>query len=105
MDLRCRKTSCRYNEDLTCMAKSISISSKLECKQYVKKEGKKSKDFSRQIFTEKPFKVANYRHLKDMSLTCKAECLFNKEGRCLANGITVNESSSKEPKCITFLKP
>lgn len=105
MDLRCRKVSCKFNKDLTCQAKSIEISSKLECKQYVKREDKYLKDFSREIFTENPFKVADYRHLKDMNLTCKAKCLFNKEGRCIANGITVNESPSKMPKCITFLIP
>jgi len=105
MDLRCRKTSCKFNKDLTCQAKSISISSNLVCRQYVRREGKELKDFSKQIFTENPFKVADYRRINDMNLTCKAICLFNKEGRCLANGITVNDSSSKEAKCITFLKP
>lgn len=105
MDLRCRKTNCKFNKDLTCTAKSIEISAKLECKQYVRKVEKGLKDFSKQIFTDNPFKVADYRHLKDMCLTCKANCLFNKEGHCLANGITVNETSSKDAKCITFLKP
>jgi len=105
MDLRCRKTSCSFNKDLTCMAKSIEISSKLECKQYAHKDEKKSKDFSKQIFTDEPFRVADYRPLRDMSLRCDAKCLFNKDGHCLANGITLNDLFAREPKCITFLKP
>lgn len=102
MDLRCRKTTCKFNKDLTCLAPRITISSALECKQYERKAHADTKDFSKFIFSDSPPKVQDYRHLKDMNLTCHAKCLFNRSGRCIANGITV---SSKQPKCITFLKP
>jgi hypothetical protein len=105
MDLRCRKTNCKFNKSLTCTAKSINISNKLECRQFVAGENKENKDFSSKIFSDNPPKVADYRDLKDVSLNCKATCLFNKNGHCLANGITVNAGTSREPKCITFLKP
>ena len=105
MDLRCRKTNCKYNKDLTCTAKSLRVSSKLECKQYVCSDEKSAKDFSKLIFSDTPPQIAPYRHLKYMNLVCNAKCLFNKNGHCLANGITVASILNKTAKCITFLKP
>ena len=105
MDLRCRKTNCKYNKDLTCTAPKISIGKKLNCLDYQNERGKGIKDFSKLIFTKEPPKVADYRHLKDMCLTCEAPCLFNKSGHCISNGITVNAALSNEPKCMTFMKP
>lgn len=105
MDLRCRKTTCKYNKDLTCLAHSIAISKERTCKDFQKDEQKTEQDFSSQIFSDQPPKIADYRHLNDMCLTCSAKCLFNKDGRCLSNGITVNSATTKDPKCITFMKP
>lgn len=105
MDLRCRKTTCKYNKDLTCLAKSVDITPKLVCKTFELDKSKEEKDFSKLIFTDTPPKIADYRHLQDMCLKCGAKCLFNNEGMCLANGITVNAAMQKEPKCMTFLKP
>ena len=105
MDLRCRKTGCKYNKDLTCMSEKVNISNKLVCTDYENEKGKEIKDFSSLIFSETPPKIADYRHLKDMNLSCQANCLFNKNGHCISNGITVNAALSKEPKCMTFMKP
>ena len=105
MDLRCRKTNCKYNKDLTCHAQSINISNKLVCLEYQNEKGKGIKDFSKLIFSETPPKVADYRHIKNMCLRCDANCMFNKNNRCLSNGITINAATSNEPKCMTFLKP
>ena len=105
MDLRCRKTNCKYNKDLTCLAPGITIEEKLTCLDYEAEKGKGIKDFSKLIFTENPPKVADYRHLKDICLKCSAKCIFNKDTRCIANGITVNASISDTPKCMTFAKP
>lgn len=104
MDLRCRKTSCKYNKNLTCSSKNIDISNKLKCEMFEHKEGKTPKDYSTKIFSDTPLVVANYRHLNDMCLKCKANCLFNDEGHCKSNGITVNDST-RGAICITFLKP
>lgn len=87
------------------MAEKITISKKLECLEYQNERGKGNKDFSQLIFSENPPKVCDYRHLKDVCLSCDAVCLFNKEHRCISNGITVNAALSNEPKCMTFLKP
>ena len=105
MDLRCRKTNCKYNKDLTCLAPGITIAEKLTCLDYEAEKGKGIKDFSKLIFTENPPKVADYRHLKDMRLLCKARCLFNRDGHCISNGITVNAATTDTPKCITHMKP
>ena len=105
MDLRCRKTTCKFNKDLTCMAKSVGITQKLVCKTFELDKGKEEQDFSKPIFSENPPKIADYRHLRDVCLKCNAKCLFNNEGCCLANGITINASLQKEPKCMTYLKP
>lgn len=105
MDLRCRKTTCKYNDRLTCTAKSVEISSKRDCKRFEKEKGKEEIDFSNAIFSDNPPKITDYRHMKDMCLTCQARCLFNHEGKCVSNGITVNGATTNEPKCMTFLKP
>ncbi len=105
MDLRCRKTNCKYNKDLTCTAESITITQEKVCMQYQNEKGKGIKDFSRLIFSDNPPKVADYRHLKNICLTCNAPCLFNRENHCISNGITVNAATTVEPKCMTFLKP
>ena len=104
MDLRCRKTSCEYNKDLTCVAPKIDITEKFICASFKEDKTKKEKDFSSLIFTQNPPKVADYRHIKHTCLTCKAKCLFNKNLNCIANGITVN-APNNTPKCITYMKP
>ena len=105
MDLRCRKTTCRYNKDLTCMAKSVDITSKLVCHTFEEDKDKEEKDFSSLIFSGTPPKVCDYRHLDDMNLICNAKCLFNRGGHCISNGITINCAYTPAPKCITHMKP
>lgn len=105
MDLRCRKTGCKFNKDLTCLAESVKIGGRGDCKTFEEKKGKEIKDFSSLIFSQNPPKVADYRHLKDMALVCEMKCLFNKNGHCIANGITINSAVLPQPKCITFMKP
>lgn len=45
---------------------------------------------------------APQRDSKTMDIGCKAHCIFNKEGECIANGITVNAIAEK-PYCMTFV--
>ncbi len=103
MDIRCRKTNCRYNDKLTCRANQIPISKKLICESYSFKEGS-GEDISRKIFSsDNPPQVSPYLHNKKVNLTCEAKCLFNNNGKCIANGITINDCPN--PKCITHMKP
>lgn len=101
MDIRCRKTDCEFNERLTCNSKEILIDNNIVCKSYIK-VAEKARDISKQIFEETP-EIGDYKHNKDMCLKCKAECIFNKNKECIANGITLNDIDDI-PKCITFSK-
>ena len=56
------------------------------------------------MFNEKP-KLHPYRHNKTVDIECGADCLFNHNGKCLANGIAVQNLSSKTAKCVTYMKP
>lgn len=101
MDIRCRKTECEKNKKYTCQAKGICISQKCLCEAFEKGD-KKEKDTSRSMFEVAP-EYAPQRDSKTLKIECKADCIFNEEGLCTANGITVNALMEK-PYCITFLK-
>lgn len=101
MDIRCRKTSCKYNDRYTCKAESILIKKNVECQKY--EFGKKPVDKTKWIFSDKPPEYAPQRDSATISIGCKAQCLFNQEGKCVANGVTLNDIKEK-PLCVTFLK-
>ena len=111
MDIRCRKTTCKYNKDHTCLAKSILVDRKVLCSTYQLSEALKGKnrqqglldkaeDYSKRMF-EKPPKNAPMRNRKKIEISCKADCLFNNNGICRANGITVNDVNY--PICMGYL--
>ena len=60
----------------------------------------KTEDYSKKMF-KKPPKNAPQRNRKTIKLDCKATCLFNENGVCRANGITVNDLG--EPVCMGYL--
>ncbi len=104
MDLKCKKTTCKYNNKYSCHAKNILIGTSTECTTYEKaiKLPDKIVDASKTMFEAAP-EIEPYRHIKDVKVGCNAKiCLFNKDGRCNANGITVLEG--KEGYCGTFIK-
>lgn len=131
MDIRCRKTTCEFNNNHTCMAKEILIDGKIQCSSYKKaceltkngdckrennggKVGQvrssdnkqefinhKKNDTSKTMF-EVPPKNAPFRSRKTIKIDCKANCLFNLDGVCKANGITVNDLG--EPYCMGYLE-
>lgn len=103
MDLKCRKTTCKYNSYYTCRAKNIAIANELSCRSFVLDPTKQVKDTSRCLFEEVPI-YAPYREKKTMRVACSAKCLFNEQGVCVANGLTVN-SINDNPICITHIKP
>ena len=131
MDIRCRKTTCEYNNNHTCIAKEITINKEIVCNSYVlaeemrgvsnKNQGEqnskkvfdntqgmndedvnklKTEDYSKKMF-KKPPKNAPFRNRKTIKLDCKATCLFNENGVCRANGITVNDLGN--PVCMGYL--
>ena len=100
MDIRCRKTNCEYNNKYTCRAKEILVSNKILCTTY-KKGDKDEPDTSKTMFEKAP-EYAPQRDSKTINIGCKATCIFNLEGKCIANGITVNDINEK-PYCMTFV--
>ena len=103
MDIRCRKTVCKYNDRFTCKAKDILVDNKVICSTYEKDENKEDvKDITKHLFEETP-DFAPQRDSKAMEIKCKANCLFNHNGQCVSNGITLN-SIKEKPYCVSFLK-
>lgn len=102
MDIRCRKTLCKYNDRHTCKARDILISKQDVCKSYEEKTGKPIPDISRKMFKRTP-DFAPQRDTKKMKIACNNNCVLNHNGRCIANGITINDINSS-PLCMTVVK-
>lgn len=103
MDIRCRKTMCKFNDRFTCKAKDILINKKIICQTFENdSENKKEKDTTKTMFDIIP-EIAPQRDSKAVCISCKADCLFNHNGKCVSNGITLN-AIKEQPFCISFLK-
>ncbi|MDR0462350.1 MAG: DUF1540 domain-containing protein [Christensenellaceae bacterium] len=101
MEIRCKKENCGHNTGCSCKAGSINVDKATHCDSY-------SPDLLKEELTEQHghiFQVAESkvkRNLKNVPLQCNATgCLFNKEKRCNANGITVIDDKGKAD-CATF---
>ncbi len=103
MDIKCNKTICRYNNCYCCEAKNLEVSSHAHCNTFEKDDHKRTlQDVSRDMFESAP-EIAPFRHSKNANIECKAHCLFNVNGICNANGITVLEGKSIG-RCGTFIE-
>lgn len=102
MDIRCRKTGCKFNDKYTCRAKEILIKRDLMCEKYEKSD-KPPVDKTKWLFSDKPPKYSPQRDSATIQIDCNAHCLFNHDGKCVANGITLNDIKEK-PLCVTFLR-
>ncbi len=105
MDLKCKKTVCAYNKNFACLKDSIRIAKNCECASFVKSKNIDEKnicDASKHMFESAP-EVHPYRHSRDLEIRCNADCLFNLQHNCNANGICV-DAIKNEPVCNTFLK-
>lgn len=101
MDIKCRKTTCVFNNKFRCDSKAIDITKERICAT-CQKSDKVPKDTTKNLFYGK-IEYAPYRNAKNIQINCKADCLFNHSGECYANGICVNDVSSKAC-CMTYLK-
>ena len=45
-----------------------------------------------------------FRHNKDVNIECAADCIFNREGQCRSNGISVMNGKNSGV-CITNIEP
>ena len=106
MDLKCKKMVCKYNNGCACMSKGIKVTKKCECGTFEESEhvdDKQRQDISRDMFEVAP-EIHPFRHSKDISIECSAECLFNKDGICKSNGISVMNGKNSGV-CITNIEP
>lgn len=104
MDIKCRRTCCCFNKGQTCCACRVDISSKAVCHTFEKNEEAEpdALDLSKKMFETAP-EYANFRHIKNIVLKCDAKnCLFNNDGKCRANGITVVDQD-EHSKCGSFI--
>ena len=103
MDIRCRKVSCKFNDRFVCKAKDILVDDKVVCSTYENDEERKDiQDVTKHLFEQKP-NFAPQRDSKALEIKCKAKCLFNHNGLCVSNGITLN-SIKEKPYCVSFLE-
>ena len=104
MDIKCRKTSCRYNDSYSCQAKSIDICRSTQCGTFQPDNTKPTLDYTRNMF-EADLEYANSRHIKNVCLRCASRiCLFNHGGECSANGVTILDEGKGDTACATFIK-
>lgn len=93
-DIKCKRQGCVYNKNCNCTSKDIEVNKKAECKTYKP---------SNEAEVGEVEKIDQPAIRKDISVSCKADCLFNNEDICIANGITVQTCSNAScPNCCTF---
>lgn len=102
MNIVCRKTKCKYNNNLACQSEKIFIDRELNCEQYEPIEKDSLQDISKNMMETAP-EIAPFRHNKDIHIKCQANCVFNKDCHCVANGIFVNGQTPKANEKIENL--
>ena len=106
MDLKCRNLDCENNNCYSCTRKGITVNNHSYCKDYKKSEKlnkEQQQNVPETMFKKEPI-IHPYRHNKTVNIECGAECLFNHDGKCYANGIAVQNLEPKNAKCITYMK-
>ena len=107
MDLKCRNLDCKNNNCYSCMKKGIDVNSHSYWKTYEKSDNlspNQQQNVSKDMFEKEP-KLHPYRHNKTVDIHCKSNCLFNHNGKCLANGIAIQNLEPNNAKCVTYMKP
>lgn len=103
MDIRCKKLSCKFNNKYTCKAKELGVGEDIICSSFILDEEKKELDNKKiDIFKDK-IEFASQRECKNVDILCSCDCLFNRNGKCVANGITISNLKQK-PYCVTYLR-
>ena len=97
-DLKCGLKACRFNKGYCCVSKEIDVNNHADCKTYSPDENKRRLQFE----AANEFVPANYS--VDTKVGCSADCIFNKDGKCISNGITVMNREPQDASCLTFIK-
>lgn len=95
-DVKCKRYKCVFNKNCNCTADKLNIKADTECLTYKP---------SNEAEVGEIEKVDQPAIRKNINVDCKAKCLFNKEYKCIANGITVQTCKNiSNPNCCTFTK-
>ena len=97
-DLKCGLRDCKHNKGYSCCAKKIQVDNFTDCLTYEKSPEKKKVMFE----AAGDFVAANYS--VDTAVGCTAKCIFNRDDKCKANGITVMGAAEEQACCMTFVK-
>ena len=89
VDLKCFKENCRYNKSCNCHAKGIDIDSTTVCSTF-------ENSLNPHKHEEDRIPQSLIRH--NTIARCEATCLFNSDGICTANGITIINENIKNCK-------
>ena len=93
IDLKCKCTTCRFNNCSNCKASNIHVNMNTTCASYLEKRSSDA-EFADEIL--QPLVR------KSTDIECHAKCMFSREGVCMANGITVGDINNNAT-CETFL--
>ena len=97
-DLKCGLKLCSHNKGYSCWAKAITVDRDTNCLTYSPDESKKIS----MMEAGSDFVSSNYS--VDTSIGCAAPCIFQKDYKCIANGITVAKDEDTSASCFTFVK-
>jgi len=93
-DIKCKRSGCKFNKNLNCSVKNLSVKSDTSCESYQSSQTSNKDEFE---------KVSQPPIRKDIKVKCDAKCLFNNEHTCSANGITIQTCDNLScPNCCTF---
>jgi len=97
-DLKCALAECEFNQAYCCCAKTIDVSGSAGCKTFAANANKRKNLFEAgEDFVKRNYDV-------DTAVHCTADCIFNKEEVCNANGITVLGDLTQDAVCATFMQ-
>lgn len=92
-DLKCKRQACEYNKNCNCTAKKIEVKKDTSCETYEPSDKDTTED---ERINQPPLR-------KNIEVDCNAKCLFNEDGVCQANGITVQPNPQHSaPNCVSF---
>ena len=109
MEIRCKKGDCEHNTGSSCKARAIKIENgTAACETYTHDTDKENIVIKNGNIFEAAKNIAP-KNTNNVPLKCAAKkCLYNREERCIANGILVidNQSSTCEADaaCATFVE-
>lgn len=97
-DLKCGLKNCVHNQGYSCCSKKIGIDEHTDCLSY------EASSQSESLLFEAGTDIGKTNYSVDTAVECNAKCLYNKNNRCCANGITVMNDSNNGATCLTFIR-